>query len=557
MRAKRHEANAIANLEKENTRSQEGLNAAIMGGVQSAGAFALAMAGVGSAGAALNSVLERFEALRTRALEESGKMTEQAADLRRLSALEGNLGAPSLTQASQLQLRAKTLQTAGEAEQMTTAAKASAFGAIKSGRVSESDFNAFLASQGKLQTLTGADARAVGQAAGLMPMISGKEKNSAADLENLSGRLYEIQQLGGFEDYGQASKQLGQSAGYVMKGIYSAPEVQALQSAFAMGGEGETASERLTQLTRATSANMMRSRKMNLGADYKENSSTSYDYFKRLGVNDQTAPIERAMAVVRDVQAQEDAARKSGKEFYGTDYLAKQGFNSVQDREAILKLVGVSRTGLLKQLMNKTKGPIGESSEVQSAWKKMTADPVFQKRASDIQTEAENKLFGTGEGGVKTFENQMLERSYAETGGAGGNAGADLEDIKNRYKWNLKNWFDMKGSRSRLEFQSQRTVLNNAQAAGVLLLPGEEPGLNGDAKGGWLGWERLQAIDRETREAGGKGALGDNSEKLAQSMDRLSANIEQYVKGQNKAGPKEQAPAKPMAAPPANPQMRF
>ena len=106
VRAKRQEANALATLAKEQAKGQDGVNSAIMGGVSAAGAFAVAMTGVSSAGQALSLVIERFQLMRTRALEESHKMTEEATDLRRLSALEGNLGAPSLTQASQLKLRA-------------------------------------------------------------------------------------------------------------------------------------------------------------------------------------------------------------------------------------------------------------------------------------------------------------------------------------------------------------------------------------------------------------------------------------------------------------------
>ena len=164
----------------------KGFNAsteAIMGGIKAAGGFAAAMIGVSSAGQVLTAVLERFEKLRVAALEESHKMTEEAADLRRLSILEGNAGAPSLTQARQLALRGETNQTAQEAAAMTEAARASGYGAIQAGRVSKEDFDKFLVSQGRLQTLTHADARAVGQAAGMMPMLTGKKKNTAEDLE--------------------------------------------------------------------------------------------------------------------------------------------------------------------------------------------------------------------------------------------------------------------------------------------------------------------------------------------------------------------------------------
>jgi hypothetical protein len=523
---------------------------AIMGGVKSVAAFGAAMIGVSGAGQVLNAVLERFELMRTRALEEAGKMTAEAADLRKLSALEGTLGTPSLTQASQLKLRAQTLQTAGEAERMTTEAKSSALGAISAGRVSPAEFDKFLVTQGKLQTLTHADAGAVGQAAGLMPMITGKASNNAEDLSSLSSRLYEIQRLGGFRDYGQAAEQLGQSAGYVMKGIYSAPELQALQAAFAIGGEGGTASERITQLTRATSANMMRNRKMNLGDDYKENSATSYEYFKRLGITDQTAPIERALKVVADVAAQEDKAKEGGKEFYGTDYLSRQGFNSVQDRESIMKLVGVSRTGLLKQLMEKAEAPLGGDTAIAEGWQNMVRDPMFQERASHLETEAANKGFGTGAGGVKQFENQMLERMYAQTGGAEGNAGYDLKDIKNRWRLDPRNWGNMRGSLSNLEWEAQHRVLEEAGAAGVAVPMTKTIDARSGMESGsetWLGWEKLQEINQQTVAKGGKGALGDNGERLAKAMEKLSDNLEKYVKG---PPAKEQEPGKPTSAKP-------
>ena len=246
------------------------------------------------------------------------------------------------------------------------------------------------------------------------------------------------------------------------KGIYTAPQTQALLSAFAMFGEGDTASERLTQLTRATSANMMRNRRMKLGEDYQENSATSYQYFKNLGINDQTAPIERALCVVKDVQKKEDEARGQGKEFYGTDYLAKQGFNSVQDREAILKLVGLSRTGLLDQLMQKAKEPLGPSTELQEAWKNRMNDPVFQARASEIAGELANKNLGA-KGGVGTFQAEALHRAWANLGGKEGNAGRTFKDIEDQAWYDPRGWGNQEGTRSRVEWRAQQDVLTAAR----------------------------------------------------------------------------------------------
>ena len=342
---------------------------------------------------------------------------------------------------------------------MTTAAKATAFGAISAGRVSEKDFNDFLVSQGKLQTLTGASAGAIGAGAGLMPLITGKEKNTAKDLEDLSDRLYEIDKLGGFKDVGEAAEQRGKSAGYVMKGIYTAPELEALTSAFAIGGEGAEAATRVQQLTRTTSAGMMRARKMNLGEDYKENSQTSYAYEKSLGITDQTSPFDRAMKITADVQRAEDEATKAGKKFYGPDYLGTHGFNNVQDSLAIMKLVGANRSGVLGQLVDKAAKPLGGDSEPRDAWKKIMDDPVYQQRASEIGTEAGNKLFGAGPGGVGTFKEQMYQRAYDELGGKGGNAGYELKELTDRYAVDPRELYGGRGSRAELEWEAQRMTL--------------------------------------------------------------------------------------------------
>ena len=106
--------------------------------------------------------------------------------------------------------------------------------------------------------MTGAAPAAVGKMSGILPMVTGKKTNKAEDLDVLMERLYQEQKLGGFRDYGQAATQFAGSAEYVMKGVYTAPSAQALLSAFAMAGQGDTASERLSQVTTAVSGGMLR-----------------------------------------------------------------------------------------------------------------------------------------------------------------------------------------------------------------------------------------------------------------------------------------------------------
>jgi hypothetical protein len=495
----------------------------IIGAGKAVAGFGLAMVGLNSASAILNQILERFQALRVAAMQASSDVINQAGRMRSLAALEGNFVAPTQTLLGITRLRAETQQSPEAAEAMVKAAKASGFGAIQAGRVSASDFDAFLKSQGRLQTLLNEDPAAIGKMAGLLPLVTGKPKSTTADLEALSERLFEIQRLGGFESYSQSATQLGIVSPYVMKGVYTAPVAQAFLSAFALGGEGGRAAEYLEQATRATSAGILRNRGMQIAPGYEQDYQRSAAYFKSLGVTTQTPAEDRFMPIIQDIIKQEDAAKAAGKYFSSLDYLLEKGFVNQEDRQALANLAGVHRIGLLEPLLAKAHQPLGGSTMIADAWQRAEADPVFIAQQAQIAAELRQQEAGVA-GGVGTFKAVMQQQAYATLGGKTA-LGGDVDEIMSQ--WYFQDIIFQR--RRRIELEAQRMVHQEARKAGV--------DLGGDWKDpkfdafAFRGWDVLFDVGQKTRERTGGGPLapGVDPARLARAMENFTLGLERFT----------------------------
>src|SRR5262249_23716497 len=152
------------------TQQTERTNKATVSALKSMGQFASTSVGLSSVESVLNQIADRMNSIRNAAREAAEELTAELGNLETLAAMEGNLGQPGRSLRGQLALRTQTLQTPYEAEQMTLAAKASGFGAIQAGRISEVEFQKPLGAQGQLQVMTpGESAATFGKMAGLLP----------------------------------------------------------------------------------------------------------------------------------------------------------------------------------------------------------------------------------------------------------------------------------------------------------------------------------------------------------------------------------------------------
>jgi len=517
---------------KRSTKEWENQNAAILGSVKSVALFSASMVGLNSVSSVLHMIVEQFNAVRVAGLKASADILDEALELCQLGALQGRMGQPSQQLMQQFAFRTKTLQTAAEAREMTTEAMASGFGAISAGLVSDVEFQKHLVTAGQLQKMTGAAPGAVGKMSGILPMVTGKKVNRAKDLNVLMERLYEEQKLGGFKDYGQAATQFAGSAEYVMKGVYNAQAAQALLSAFAMAGQGETASERLSQVTKAVSAWVLRNRGMKVIPEYENLTERSGDYFKGLGVTPNTKSEERILAVVEDLIKQEDATIAAGKNWNPMDYLYEKGFINVQSRESLAKLAGVERTGgQLSNIFGVGNTPLPGTSGIPAAFgRSVTTDPALAREEARAMNRLAQARAGMGVGGEGLFRDVMLEKAYAALGGeAVMGEGNTLDVIKGRSWINPHEW--VFGQRNQLEMEAQRQILETAKERGIKTQTGERT----DARTGlvtghdFLGWEGLFKIGQQTREAGGTlapdAAAGRTNDLLGEIRDLMKLTV--------------------------------
>jgi hypothetical protein len=543
----RAQAREAKKASEESVKAWQAQQDSIVGATKSVGLFAAGMLGLNSVSSILHMIVEQFNAVRVAGLKASADILDEALELRQLGALQGEMGQPSQQLLQQLAFRTKTLQTVGDAREMTVEAMASGFGAIKAGLVSDNEFQKHLVTAGQLQKMTGAEAGAVGKMSGILPMVTGKPVNTAADLDVLMERLYKEQQLSGFKDYGQAATQFAGSAEYVMKGVYNAPTAQALLSAFAMAGQAGTASERLSQVTTAVSAGVLRNRGMKVNPEYESLIERSGDYFKGLGVTPNTKTEDRIMAVVKDLLAKEDEAKANGLNWNPMDYLLEKGFINVQSRESLAKLADVERTGgQLSNILELGNAPLADTSGIQAQFERSkSVDPTMAReeaRATDRLAQFRAGLGGQGEG---LFRDEMIEKAYASLGGeAAFGKGNTLETVMGR---SVINPYELVfRQRQQVELEAQRQIIAAARQQGVRT---PEVGTRGDAI--FLGWEKLFEIGQQTRAAGGTLAPETNPGKTNDLLTEIRDLMKLTVPEKGGAPRPVGGPGPAMGVPPA------
>jgi hypothetical protein len=405
---------------------------------------------------------------------------------------------------------------------MSTEAYASGNSAIQAKLISAQEFDKHLATAGKLQVMTGAAEAAVGKVSGILPSVTGKQVNKAEDLDVMLERLYELQKLGGFRDYGQAATQFAGSAEYVMKGVYSAPRAQALLSAFALAGQGDTASERLSQVTTSVSAGLIKNRGMKVNPDYQADVEKSGEYFKRLGVTGENKPEERIMAVVNDLLGQEDKTKAAGKNWDPMLYLYEKGFINVQARESLAKLAGAERTG----------GQLGNLMAL--ADKPMTGTPLidrdfenyrkYEPSGSVRESRTQAQLREYKEGQEKFFQEEMMRRAFGQLGGET-QFGGDLKSVQDG--WSPVSIYQ----RSQLMLEAQHMIFKEADKYGVKHTDAMMPGHLYGQREEFLGFKQLQDISEETRKAGGGITPGFDPRETNNILKDIKALLERNAPG--------------------------
>ena len=331
---------------------------------------------LGTASAIFTSVINYWDQLRRQAFEAAVGVEEYRKSLKVLASLTSGTGSTSEALAGQVELRASTFLTAEQAKALEQRGRASAFAYLddpdagRKGRISKGAFDKMLTVAGLGAQLMGPEqAGAWGGVAGILPgMMQPKNGKmiTADEGEQLMTKLFKMQQMGGFSDFGQFAGQFESSSVLATNKFYTPEQMAALLDVLSVG-HGNTASTLLDQATRATSMGFLRDRgmKVNSEVDFEKSSQ----YMKGLGINKDTTPFMRNLAVARDV-----AKQMEGKPTFDYHaYLGSRGFINQGDRDALAALAAGVSTGLMDQM-------VGEMGKDYQAG---TLQGLFEKRMVD------------------------------------------------------------------------------------------------------------------------------------------------------------------------------
>jgi hypothetical protein len=506
-------------------------NAAIMGGVKSMGMFALSMAGVSSASAVLSKVVEHFNAVRMAAIMSGDDLIKYAKELRSLGALEGNLGSPEKTLVSQLAFRMKTLQTPGDAAEMTKAAMASAQGAIDSGIVDPAVFKSFLTSQGQLQNMLGESPHAIGNVAGSIPMMMGHKGVKLEEMQAMSEKARLLAKGGGFESYEQAGVQLGKVMPWVTSGMLSMPEAMTLLSVEAHGGQGAEAGTRIDEMIRMTSMGAIRAKKMKLDPSVADDAQVSSEYMKSIGIEKNTSSYNRIKKIAEDLVSQEKAAVAGGDLFDPIRYLGTKGQINMGSNYAAAHMFGQMRIGAFEPLeaeANKVQDPNAQTKAFEHF---VATSTTAQRILSDVGVEMTQMMQGLQAG--EPWKKTMMRQAYTSLGPKEMNR--PFDEI---YNAGITDPVGI-GKRSILGREAQRMILEEADLHGV-----KHPKLLdfGLGRQGEFSWDALERISERSAAAGGSMVPAVSTAK----MEELLRSIDQKLGAQ---GGSPAAPAAKGAAP--------
>ncbi len=550
-------------LAKEAVATQEAQTAAIGGTIESMIRFTSASLGLTAVGSVLMKVVEAWEAVRISSQKATEEILHQAGLLRPLAATGGTLGQPSKEIAGQLELRNQTYQTEEGAREMMTKLQASGLGAVSepglvAGKTEEerwAELKRAAVASGKLQMMAGTNATDVGDVAGLMPFLTGKQQNTAQDLINMQARLYKISKVGDFHNYGEFAKQMGIAAPRVMSGEYTGPQAAAMLGMFALGGQGETAGEHLQMLSTAMTGGLLRNRGMrNIAPEFQEGSEKSADYFKRIGITAQDDRFAAEKKLVANLLAEEDLAHREHRRWDADLFLQERGMIMQQGRAAAIKIASVARAsrGKYEGMLELGTVPVSAADDTMTEdWQKALKDPFNRKQVAQTRTDILRARQGTEEGGQ--FRDIMMQSAYNAYGGPKAFGGHDLKTVEDTSKWNPEDWLFNRGSTA-LKFRAGQLTIEEAKRVGNV---GGAKELEGTLAGNRT-WEQMFRVAQKNQEMGGELTPGASPETTmaanTEEIKGLREDMRGYFGGRG-AGPPAGvgAPAARAAVPPPHP----
>ena len=486
--------------------------AQLAGGLLKASA---AMVGFQSMGSLLSGIVTHFDKIRMDAFHAAEDVLRMRGAIRELAALRGDLGKTGPTMAHVLGISAQTLQTPEEAQHMEEAGLGIGELAIgPGGKMTRAEFEKSLISAGKMQTMEGGPAEAYGAMVGQLPPSS-KENLTADQMQGKMNRMFQIQQPGGFKNFGQAAQQYAKIQPLIQSGVLTEEQGMGLLSAMSVSSPEESASM-VDQFVRATMSNRMRERGMKVpeGVEFQK----SADYMKSIGADKMTDPIEIGKTIAADLKAKEAEAAANGKKFDQYGYLQTHGLGqNQQDLQTIMLFAGLQNRGTLGKIQEAENAPLQTGVIDKTFEERRTKDLFLQGRAGQIQEQ-----LATAKQGMAEEPMIAAQRGVCTPKAAGQNLGLVRGMARDRHHV---------GRRSEYRSHRRRRQLSRAgQHRSDAVLEEERQRVGAPVAAARLGGNRLRETAENVRNAG-----GDVTRGTAEDLRKAAADLREAAKDMREA----------------------
>lgn len=376
----------------------EAHTAGLTGNLQAVGALVSGYGGLTVATRVVSAIGDMWRAQRKDIEDAVDQIAHYRDGMLELAALKDRLGKSTPELQSQLEFRAKTLQTRGSAQAFQQGALNVGQSAMASGLVKEEQFAKLMQLMGSYQAATNGDPKATGELTGAMPSLIGGQNQDAGDIFRRTVGIMKIFEKGG-SDPGVAFSQFIGNSAYTKLGVFgpqdqnAAEKQAALQSQLSLSHTGDPGTK-LDQLVRGTVGAFGRTRVGKL-----DGAESQRDYLMGLGAKPQMDPI----AITRMIAADLKAKQAADPNFATLDYLVQKGYADEQARMAIMEASAGINTGQFDATFGKMAagGAIPTLADAVAPQARFQAvDPVAQTRKADLAKDMADSTKATGPEGL-------------------------------------------------------------------------------------------------------------------------------------------------------------
>jgi hypothetical protein len=482
--------------------------------------YAIGLAGVAAASEGLKILVDQWNAIRRDSLEAAINVSGYRDRLKELAALKEGTGRTQGTLMEQAQFRAATLMSGPDAARLSQEAFAAAELTVDDprkgikGTMTREDFQKITETAGKMQTLFGGDPAAYGKLAGTIPLTTGGKRIGAEEGQVRMEKLFELQKLGGFKDVTQALNQFQKASSLSQAGVYTPEEQMMLQSVLSVAG-GEDAATKLDQLTRLTSASLMRARGMKV--DESVEFETSNKFFKDIGISQKDSAFER----MKKLGAHLSGKMKNEPGLNIQDYLLQHGLTNQKERDAAVQVAGVMKGGGWGRLEEVMTGK-GVAGGIDKTFEQRVKDePTLQMAMARQGGELKNLERGLKTEGIRAMQMAAFERLKGDsmTGLTG-----TFEDWEKDHLslWNTVGPGKVWSGRVNREVEQQ--LVRAGRQVGVSSPAGLMGTFLSGSGGSAMGDEQLTSFKQQIEEAGGN-PMAEAASDLKATATRLSATV--------------------------------